>query len=115
VIDSVGLRRRMKGCDLVITGEGRMDGQTVFGKTPSGVARVAVELGIPVIAISGCVGPDIDQLHSIGIVACFSALQEPVDEMDLPVRGPVMLVHCAEQVARVMGLACGSEFALHLK
>lgn len=115
VIDSVGLRRRMKGCDLVIAGEGRMDGQTVFGKTPSGVARVGAELGIPVIAISGCVGPDIDRLHSIGILACFSALQEPVEETELPARGPAMLEHCAEQVARAMGLACGNRFALRLK
>lgn len=104
VIDSVGLRRRMRGCDLVITGEGRMDGQTTYGKTAAGVARVAGELGIPVIAISGCVGGDAGKVHAIGIDASFSALQESMGEEDLPTRGPAMLEHCAEQVARVMAL-----------
>ena len=41
-----GLEKRLKGCDLVITGEGRMDWQTAFGKTPAGVARVAKKLGL---------------------------------------------------------------------
>ncbi len=91
VIDSVKLEKNIKGCDLVITGEGRMDGQTVFGKTPSGVARVAKKLGIPVIAICGSTGKGAHDVHSIGIDAYFSALQEPVDEQDLPKRGPGML------------------------
>jgi glycerate kinase len=104
VVDSVKLEQKLKGCSLVITGEGRMDGQTVFGKTPSGAAKVARKLGIPVIAISGCVGADVSKVRSIGIKAYFSALQEPVQEADLPIRGPDMLVDCAEQIARLMAL-----------
>lgn len=104
VIDIVGLKKKLKGCDLVITGEGRMDGQTVFGKTPAGVARVAGELDIPVIAISGSLGDGVRKVNSIGIAAFFSALQSPVPEKDLPLRGPVMLTDCAEQVARLITL-----------
>jgi len=104
VIDSVKLRARLKGCDLVVTGEGRMDGQTAFGKTPAGVARTAREMGIPVIAICGSLGPDAGGVHDVGIDAFFSALEEPVDETDLPARGPAMLENCAEQVARLMAL-----------
>ena len=51
VTRAIGLEAKLAGCDLVITGEGRLDGQTVFGKAPDGVARVAQKLGIPVIAI----------------------------------------------------------------
>jgi len=104
VIDIVGLKKRMKGSDLVITGEGRMDGQTVFGKAPAGVARVAKELGLPVLAISGCIGGDAGKVLSVGIDAVFSAIEEPVEETDLPERGPQMLVNCAEQIGRLIAL-----------
>jgi len=104
VIDSVKLRKRLEGCDLVITGEGRMDHQTAFGKTPAGVARVARDLGIPVIAICGCLGENPQVVHSIGIDAFFSALEENVPEEDLPKRGPQMLTNCAEQVARTLAI-----------
>ncbi len=104
VIDSVALRRKIKGCDMVITGEGRMDHQTAFGKTPAGVARVAKEAGLPVIAICGCLGKDPHVVHTIGIDAFFSALEEGVDEEDLPARGPEMLTNCAEEVARTLAI-----------
>lgn len=102
VIDSVKLAQKFKGCDLVITGEGRMDGQTIYGKTPAGVTRVAKSLNIPVIAISGSVGKDVRKVLTIGIESYFSALQEPVEESMLPKRGPEMLEDCAEQVARLL-------------
>jgi glycerate kinase len=104
VTDTVGLRRRLRGCDLVITGEGRMDGQTVYGKTPAGVAKAAGELGIPVIAICGSLGKGVQAVLGAGIHAYFSALQEPVAETDLPARGPDMLTDCAAQVGRMIAL-----------
>ena len=56
VAEAVHLEERLRGCMLVITGEGRLDAQTVNGKTPVGVAAVAQRLGIPTIAICGCLG-----------------------------------------------------------
>lgn len=105
VIDCVRLRRRLRGCNLVITGEGRMDGQTAFGKTPSGVARVARECGIPVIALAGCLGPDASRVHAVGIDAVFATLTESISDVDIPKRGPAMLSDCAEQLARILLLA----------
>ena len=104
VIDSVKLARRIKGCDLVITGEGRMDFQTAFGKTPAGVAKTAKEQNIPVIAICGCLGTNAAEVNKIGINAFFSALEENVDEADLPKRGPDMLINTAEQIGRLLDL-----------
>jgi len=104
VIDSVKLARRIKGCDLVITGEGRMDHQTAFGKTPYGVAKVAKQAGLPVIAICGSLGKDPRIVHSIGINAFFSSLENSVDEEDLPKRAPAMLENCAEQVGRLLAI-----------
>ena len=110
VMDAVQLRRRLKDCRLVITGEGRMDGQTVNGKTPSGVARTAVALGIPVVAIAGCLGDDVYHVRSIGIDAYFSTQKHNVTEEELPKIGAAALVECAEQVGRLLGL--GSALAV---
>ncbi|MDD5708126.1 MAG: glycerate kinase [Kiritimatiellae bacterium] len=71
VAECAGLEPRLKGCDLVITGEGRIDGQTVQGKTPVGVAAVARRVGIPTIAICGCLGDGYEAVHAAGIAAVF--------------------------------------------
>lgn len=102
VIDVVKLGKQLRGRDLVITGEGRMDGQTAYGKAPAGVAKVAGSLGIPVIAISGSVTPEAAKVLDVGIDAYLWALQEPVRETDLRARGPQMLEDCAAQVGRLL-------------
>ena len=58
VLDAIGFDEIIEGADLVITGEGRIDGQTLTGKTPFGVARRAMQQGIPVVAIGGSVARD---------------------------------------------------------
>ena len=63
--------------DLVITGEGRLDNQTVHGKTPIGVARAAKEYNIPVIAICGSVGNNANEVLEHGIDSYFSILNSP--------------------------------------
>lgn len=78
IADLVGLREKMAGADWVITGEGRLDGQSVRGKTPCGVARLARELGIPVIALAGALGEDFERVYSEGITAAFSICPGPV-------------------------------------
>ena len=77
VASAVGLENQMRGADLVITGEGRIDAQTAHGKTPAGVAAMAKRLGKPVVAIAGTVAPGAESLHAYGIDAIFSAMQRP--------------------------------------
>lgn len=57
VAEAVGLAERIQGADLVVTGEGRLDGQTVYGKTVAGVARTAAALGVAVLVVPGALGP----------------------------------------------------------
>ncbi len=74
VMDAAGLDAAVRDADLVITGEGRIDGQTIHGKAPIGVARVAKLHGKPVIAIAGSVSADASVVHRHGIDAVFSVV-----------------------------------------
>ncbi len=73
VIEATGLAAHLKGADLVITGEGRVDFQTAFGKTPAGVAKTARRQKIPVVAIGGGLADDARGVFEHGIDALDSA------------------------------------------
>lgn len=75
---ATGLTEKMNGACLVITGEGEIDYQTVFGKTPSGVAQVAKQKNIPVIAIAGSLGQDYKKLYEKGVNGIFSIIDKPM-------------------------------------
>ena len=77
VTAAVDLDDHVRDADLVITGEGRIDFQTVHGKTPIGVARVAKRHGKPVIGIAGSLGAEVGVVHAHGIDAVFSVLSKP--------------------------------------
>jgi len=72
VTESVDLAKQMEGADLVITGEGKIDHQTVFGKTLMGVTMTAKKQEIPVIAIAGMLALGSEVVHELGIDAVFS-------------------------------------------
>lgn len=74
VIEYSKLEEKLSGATFVITGEGSIDGQTRFGKTPYGVAQAAKKQDIPVIALAGNVGEDIDILYDYGFDSIFSIL-----------------------------------------
>ena len=78
VMDAVSLAKQMKGASLVVTGEGRIDGQTARGKTPIGVARIAKIDNIPVVALAGCVGDGVEAVYEQGIDALFSVVHGAV-------------------------------------
>lgn len=104
VAEAISLRENLQGCQLVVTGEGKLDGQTLNGKTPAGVAAVATDLGIPTIAICGCLGPGYERVHEIGIQAVF-----PVAHGNYDPAAPQMGAHerirdCAEQVGRLISI-----------
>ncbi len=82
VMEAVGLEAAVKDADLVITGEGRIDSQTINGKTPIGVARMAKRYGKPVIGIAGSLASDAALVQGHGIDAVFSILSQvsTVDE-----------------------------------
>nr|WP_105664409.1 glycerate kinase [Cronobacter dublinensis] len=78
VMQTLGLAQAVRDADLVITGEGRLDSQSIHGKTPVGVARVAKQFQRPVVAIAGSLTPDYQVVHEHGIDAAFSVLDRIV-------------------------------------
>jgi len=78
VLDCVDFDSLISEADLIITGEGKIDGQSLRGKVPIGIAERAVKRGVPVIAIVGDIGDDIDAVYDKGICAVFSTNRKSV-------------------------------------
>ena len=106
VLSETGLAKALESADVVITGEGRLDGQSVMGKAPIGVARLAKKLGKPVLAFCGCVGPGVEAVLSAGIDAYFPILRQVVslDEALNVERAALNLSATVEQAFRLLAL-----------
>ena len=105
VLDTVQLSDKLQDADLVITGEGRMDGQTAQGKTPVGVALAAKTANKPVIAIVGCLREDYEVVYDKGIDAVFPIIRQ-LDSLENTLKnGRENLISCAQNVARLYQLA----------
>ncbi|MBC8882066.1 MULTISPECIES: glycerate kinase [Pseudomonas] len=108
VADLTGLEHALIGADLVITGEGRFDAQTLRGKTPLGVARVARRRQVPVIVLAGTLGEGYEQLYAQGIGAAFALVSGPMS-LEQACRDTRRLLHeRARDVARLWQMASGS-------
>jgi len=78
VMEASKLREKMKKVDLVVTGEGKIDGQTASGKTPVGVSRIAKKEELPVIAVAGTIGEDAEKVYDEGIDFLYSVIDKPM-------------------------------------
>ncbi len=107
IIETIGLEEQIKDADLVITGEGRIDFQSIMGKTPVGVGKLAKKYNIPVIAIAGCLADNADLVHDHGIDAIFSIINHPLDLEDaLKKENALKFVEKnAEQIMRLIKLS----------
>lgn len=102
VIEYADLERKLAGADYVFTGEGGMDGQTLFGKTPYGVAAAARKQGIPVIAFAGRVGEGAEALYGEGFTAIVGILRG-ASTLDQALReGSANLAFAVENVCRIL-------------
>ena len=105
VAELVGLDEAVRGADLVITGEGRFDAQTLRGKTPFGVARIAQRHGVPVIVIAGTLGDGYEQMYAHGVDAAFALPAGPMSLEQACHEAPRLLRARASDIARVWRLA----------
>jgi glycerate kinase len=102
VIEYTGLKQKLATADIVLTGEGGIDFQTKFGKTPYGVAQAAKQSGKKVIAVAGYIGEGIDTLYKEGIDAVFGIVPGASELGKLLVEGPQNVERTCENIARVL-------------
>jgi glycerate kinase len=107
VLDAVGFDRRLEGASLVITGEGRIDGQSVYGKLTQAVTKAARARGVPVIAVAGSVGPGHEGMRDAGIER-IETLSSNTAERDAAMRDPLpRIAAAAARVVRAHATASG--------
>ncbi|MBY6037141.1 glycerate kinase [Fictibacillus nanhaiensis] len=104
VLDVIGFDEKVAGADLVITGEGRMDAQTVHGKAPVGVAKRAKLIAgdVPVVAIAGSIGGDYNTVFEHGIDAVFSVVNGAISLEEALLNGRENVEKTAENIARMI-------------
>ncbi len=104
ILNETGITSHIKAADIIVTGEGCLDGQTVMGKAPAGVAKIAKQYGKPVIAFSGCVTDQASACNNAGIDAFFPVLRSvcTLDEAMEKERAQRNIEDTVEQVFRLI-------------
>ncbi|MEC1650276.1 glycerate kinase [Bacillus vallismortis] len=105
VLEAVDFEDEVQDADLVITGEGRIDSQTIYGKTPIGVAKAAKSYDVPVIGIAGSVSRDSDAVYQHGIDALFSIVPGAVPLEDAFEHAAEYMERTARDIAASIKLA----------
>lgn len=104
VIEAAKLDEHVKDADLVITGEGMIDSQTIYGKTPIGVAKVAKRYDIPVLGIAGTLSDDCDVVYEHGIDALNSIAPGPISLNDAMTNGDRLVEKAAKRAGKILTL-----------
>lgn len=101
ILEAVEFDKTLKNAQLVITGEGKTDYQTAFGKVPAGVAAAAKKQAIPVVCFSGALGKKIEELYAVGITALFSTANREMT-LDYAIENSLILLEeGAENIIRL--------------
>ncbi|MGH4123937.1 MAG: glycerate kinase [Clostridium sp.] len=102
VTEHTNLKEKMQYADYVFTGEGSIDAQTLYGKTPLGVALIAKEYNIPVIAFAGRIGDGVEALYEHGINSIIGILSEADTIEKALKKGPENIERTCENIARII-------------
>jgi glycerate 2-kinase len=110
VLEAVGMEQLMKGTDLVLTGEGNTDRQTVNGKAPLGVAKLAKRAGVPTVCISGGLGNGADELYRNGIDGLMSIVPRPMGLDDCFASAAELVESATVRACRLVAIGLGMRF-----
>jgi glycerate kinase len=102
VLEATNFAKHIKGADLVVTGEGRVDFQTAFGKTPSGVAKAARKQGVSTIAIGGGISNDAHGVFAYGIAGLESAYAREMPLDEAMANSKMYIANAAERAIRLI-------------
>ncbi|HSP10829.1 MAG TPA: glycerate kinase [Candidatus Dormibacteraeota bacterium] len=100
VVDAAGFDEALKGASLVITGEGRADEQTAYGKAPGEVARRAQAAGVPVLLLAGSKGHGWEALSRLGVTSVVTLREEGQDQNESPLEADRVLTRAAVVACR---------------
>lgn len=107
VLDVVNIDRHLPDTDLVITGEGRIDGQSIYGKVPVGVAQRVKKYNKPVLAIVGDIGEGASAVYSYGVDGIMSSVNKAMPLSEAMNRSSELLEDAAERVMRIIKIGIG--------
>jgi len=104
ILAANNMREKIIGADIVITGEGKIDGQSLQGKTPFGVGKLSREYGVPTIAIAGSIGKNAEKVLGKEIKCIFTAVHRAIPLDEAVKFTPEWLKFTAEQIMRLINL-----------
>jgi glycerate kinase len=104
VLDYINFDDIIVDADLIITGEGKIDGQSIFGKVPVGIAKRCKKRNLPLIAIVGDIVGSMDQIHQTGITAVMSTLNQAMPLKEALKKSSKMLIDGTERAMRLLKL-----------
>ena len=102
ILETLQLETHIQDADWVITGEGKIDQQTLYGKTIAGIAALAKKHHVPVIAIAGKVELNLDDLYHLGVTATFSIVNQPMTLQEAMAQTDKLIQSCVENVFRTL-------------
>jgi len=100
-MEQVDFKEALQDSELVFTGEGKLDQQSVYGKVPVGVARWAHQYDVPVVVLAGDVADNLEVLHEEGITSCFSITNRPMSLEESITNSPLLIENTAEEISRL--------------
>lgn len=106
VAEMIGLRDKIRGADLVVTGEGFLDSQTQYGKVPFGVAKMARACHAPVLCFAGGLADDLPKAKALGMDAVLSIIPRPMSLEDAMQSAAMLLADAVERAARCLAIGC---------
>ncbi|MBS4455716.1 glycerate kinase family protein [Tuanshanicoccus lijuaniae] len=98
ILNLIKIEEAISNADLVITGEGSLDGQSINGKAPVGIAKIAQKYGVPTIAIVGSKSRDIDAVYEAGISGVFDIINQPMSLEDAIHNTPQLVTAAAKNI-----------------
>jgi glycerate kinase len=104
ILDALSFESRLEGADLLVTGEGRLDRQTLAGKAPYAVAKAGRGRGIPVVAVVGSLGCAAADLEELGLMSAVGILKEPMTLEEAMSRAAALTEDAAERLGRAIAL-----------
>ncbi len=110
ILETLEIKKHIKNIDLIITGEGKIDKQTLQGKTILGIAALAKEYHVPVIAITGKIGDNIDEIYKLGITSIFSIVNKPMKLEEAINDVEYLIQSCIETIIRTIKLYQSDKF-----